>query len=162
MYFVLDTEGACRGASLLDSRDSRVGLVPPSSGVCGLEELPYPESCVSACFKFEPLDGAVSFRVEDRLVGIVFDREKDGISVRRSRSLSGTTEEPLADRCASRLPRGARSSTWTRRLAGDELWVGIGGGRTLDSSMSARLPLDDVGRLSLSLPLLLERSSPCQ
>jgi hypothetical protein len=88
------------------------------SGEEGFKELPYSESWVSACFRLELFTGTILFFVIGRLVGIVLKREKDGISVRRSRLPLGRTEEPLADLCASRLPHGARSATWARKLAG--------------------------------------------
>lgn len=96
--------------------------MPLRSGVCP-PELPYPESCVSACFRFEPRTGTASLRDFDE--GAVCDRDIDGISFGELREFVA----PVLDRGFDRDPSLSSCAFMVATPAGAELWEGIGGGR---------------------------------
>ena len=109
------------------------GLVPLKSGVCP-PELPYPESCVSACFRFEPRAGTAS-PLRDFGEGIVCARDIEGTSLGELREAVAPVLERCLDRDASLLSCATP--------AGAELWEGMGGGRVFCASVDGLLPFDD-------------------
>ena len=123
------------------------GLVPLKSGVCP-PELPYPESWVSACFRFEPRTGIAS-PLRGFEEGVVCDREIGRTSFGELRELV-----PLVlDRCLDRDPSFSSCAFIVATPAGAELWERMAGGHAFGTSMDGLLPFDERGCLSLSLPL---------
>jgi hypothetical protein len=120
------------------------------SGVCP-PELPYPESCVSACLRFEPRAGTAS-PLRDFDVGIVCDRDVVGISLDDTRGAVA----PVLDRCLDREGSLSACAFIAAAMpAGAELREGRGEGRVFGTSPDVLRPFDERGLLSLSLPLFL-------
>jgi hypothetical protein len=99
------------------------GLVPLKSGVCP-PELPYPESCVSPCFRFEPRAGMAS-PLRDFDEGIVCARDIEGTSLGELREAVA----PVLERCLDRDASLSSGAFMVATPAGAELWEGMGGGR---------------------------------
>ena len=95
------------------------GLVPLKSGVCP-PELPYPESCVSACFRFEPRAGTAS-PLRDFGEGIVCARDIEGASLGELREAVA----PVLERCLDRDASLSSCAFTLATLAGAELWEGM-------------------------------------